>query len=209
MAAELFGATLLTLAEAAVNPLLCRNPDIARRLARLNGKIIAVELTDANLHLSIQPHASGLQMDLMQRDDADVTLSGTCGDFLTLLSSKDQQDAMFGKSIRISGESALATRFTNILKDAALDWEGILASIIGDLPAGQLAAFIRYKANFYLQAGQSLKLNLEEYLKEEIHLLPTRPEIEHFLNQVGKVRQGTDRIEARIAQLQSKLDSRG
>ena len=207
MAVELFSATLLTLAEAAVNPLLCRNPDITRRLTRLNGKVIAIELTDANLQLSVQPHPAGLQLDLIQRDDADVTLSGTCGNFLTLLTSKDQSTAMFGKSIQISGDSALATRLTNILKDAALDWEGILASIIGDLPAGQLAAFIRYKASFYLQAGHSLKLNLEEYLKEEIHLLPTGPEIENFLNQVDNVRQNTDRAEARITQLKTKLDN--
>ena len=207
MAVELFGATLLTLAEAAVNPLLCRNPDIAHRLTRLNGKVISVVLTDINIKLSIQPHPAGLQLDLMEREDADVTLNGSCRDFLTLLTSADQSQAMFGKSIQITGDSALATRLTNILKDAALDWEGILASIIGDLPASQLAAFIRYKAGFYLQTGRSLKLNLEEYLQEEIHLLPTRPEIEHFLNKVDQVRQDTDRIEARLARLKSQAES--
>ncbi len=42
---------------------------------------------------------------------------------------------MFGKSISVSGDSALATRFSKILIDAALDWEAILAQLLGDLPA--------------------------------------------------------------------------
>ena len=205
MTIETINATLLTLAEGAVNKLLLLNPEVADRLTRLDGKVIAVQLTSPAMQLSIQPGPLGLQIDQIHRDDADVTLSGSAADFLRLLSAKESSDAMFGKSISISGDSGLATHFSQIMVDAALDWEGLMAQLIGDLPAHEIARYLRWKAEFYLNAGNSLMQNLEEYLKEEVRLLPTRPEVNHFSDQVDNLRRETERTAARIERLRQKL----
>lgn len=207
MTVEAINATLLTVAEAATNRVLLLNPLIAERLTELEGKVIAIQLTNPQIELSIQPGPQGLQIDMIERDDADVTLRGSTTDFFQLLSARESSDAMFGKSISIQGDSALATRFSQILIDAALDWEGLLAEIMGDLPAHQLARYLRWKAGFYLNLGNSLMLNLEEYLKEEIRLLPTRPELELFSNQVDNLRRETERSAARIERLKQKISS--
>lgn len=207
MTVEAINATLLTVAEAATNRVLLLNPLIAERLTALEGKVIAIQLTSPQIELSIQPGPQGLQIDMIERDDADVTLSGSATDFFKLLSARESSDAMFGKSISIQGDSALATRFSQILIDAALDWEGLLAEIMGDLPAYQLARYLRWKAGFYLNLGNSLMLNLEEYLKEEIRLLPTRPELELFSNQVDNLRRETERSAARIERLKQRINA--
>ncbi|WP_428035773.1 ubiquinone biosynthesis accessory factor UbiJ [Amphritea sp.] len=199
-------ATLLTLAEASLNRLLLLSPETVDRLTQLDGKVIAIRLTSPAASLSVQPGPSGLQIDLMQRDDADVTLSGSSNDFFRLLSAAESSDAMFGKTIRVSGDNALATRFSQILVDAALDWEGVLAQIIGDLPAHELGRLLKWKAAFYLHSGNSLKLNLEEYLKEELQLLPSRPEVNRFSSQVDQLRQETERAAARIERLRQKIE---
>ncbi|RRC97280.1 hypothetical protein EHS89_18665 [Amphritea balenae] len=201
---ETINATLLTLTEASVNKLLLLNPEVIDRLTRLDGKVIAIQLSSPAAALSIQPSSQGLQIDMLCREDADVTLSGSAADFLRLLSSQESSDAMFGKSISVTGDSALATRFSQIMIDAALDWEAILAQLIGDLPAHELARYLRWKAEFYLNTGNSLMMNLEEYLKEEVQLLPSQPEVSQFSNQVAELRQETDRIAARIERLQAR-----
>ena len=208
MAIETINATLLTLAEATLNRLLLLSPDTVDRLGQLDGKVIAIRLTAPSASLSVQPGAAGLQIDLMPRDDADVTLSGSASDFFHLLSATENSEAMFGKSISVSGDNALATRFSQILIDAALDWEGMLAQIIGDLPAHELGRLLKSKARFYRQGSHSLMLNLEEYLTEELQLLPAAPELNRFSRQVGELRQETERAAARIERLQQKIKQR-
>ena len=207
MTIETINATLLTLAESTINRLLLASPETVDRLGQLDGKVIAIQLTSPAISLSLQPSAAGLQIDQIARDDADVTLTGTAADFFQLLSATDNSQAMFGKTIKLSGDSALATRFSQVMIDAALDWEGILAQTVGDLPAHELARLLKWKTRFYLQAGHSLVQNLEEYLKEELQLLPSQPQLKRFYTEVDSLRQETERAEARIERLRRQLKS--
>ncbi|MBR9865948.1 MAG: hypothetical protein GYB20_02500 [Oceanospirillales bacterium] len=207
MTFETINATLLTLAESTINRLLLVRPETVAQLGQLDGKVIAIQLTSPAISLSLQPSAAGLQIDQIERDDADVTLSGTAADFFQLLSAADSSEAMFGKTIKLSGDSALATRFSQVMVDAALDWEGILAQVIGDLPAHELARLLKWKSRFYLQAGHSLVQNFEEYIKEELQLLPSQPQLKRFYSEVDSLRQETERAEAKIERLRRKLKS--
>ena len=207
MTIETINATLLTLAESTINRLLLASPETVDRLGQLDGKVIAIQLTSPAISLSLQPSAAGLQIDQIARVDADVTLTGTAADFFQLLSATDNSQAMFGKTIKLSGDSALATRFSQVMIDAALDWEGILAQTVGDLPAHELARLLKWKTRFYLQAGHSLVQNLEEYLKEELQLLPSQPQLKRFYTEVDSLRQETERAEARIERLRRQLKS--
>lgn len=197
----MINATLLTLAETSLNKLLLLSPETVDQLGQLSNKVIAIQLTSPAASLSLQPSERGLQIDMLERDDADVTLTGSASDFFRLLTAADNSDAMFGKSINVSGDSALATRFSKILIDAALDWEAILAQLLGDLPAHEIARYLRWKASLYLNIGNSLMLNLEEYLKEELRVLPSAPEISRFSSEVDRIRQETERLTARIERL--------
>ena len=198
----MINATLLTLAETSLNKVLRLNPETVDQLSQLNSKVIAIQLTSPAATLSLQPSSEGIQIDQFERDDADVTLCGSGSDFFRLLTAADSSDAMFGKSITVSGDSGLATRFSKILIDAALDWEAILAQLLGDLPAHEVARYLRWKAQLYLNTGNSLMLNLEEYLKEELRILPSVPEVSQFSSEVDQIRQDTERLSARIARLQ-------
>ncbi|RTE67231.1 hypothetical protein EH243_03230 [Amphritea opalescens] len=206
MTIETINATLLTVAEAAINRLLLLNPETVDQLGELSGRVIAIRLTTPAIALSLQPSSDGIQIDMIERDEADVTLSGSVSDFLRLLNAAESSDAMFGKSIHLSGDNALANRFSQILIDAALDWEGILAQILGDLPAHELTRYLKWKAGFYLNTGSSLMRNVEEYLKEELRLLPSRAEINHFTAETDRLRQETERANARIERLRHRLN---
>ena len=196
---EMLQATLFTTAEEACNQLLQRDPITLQHLERLSGKVIAVELTNPRLNLFLLPNTDGIQIQSVYNDKPDATLSGQAIDFLKLLATKDRVDAMFGKTIQLSGDAALATRLQEILADTQIDWEGMLGNLVGELPAHQLAIYAAWKKNGYKNAGLSVIQNLDEYLKEEVKLIPTRPEINNFYSDIDVLRDRVERLSARIA----------
>ncbi len=196
---EMLQASLFTSAETAINALLQRDPVSLQHLGRLDGKVIAIELTQPSLNIYLLPNPDGLQIQSVFHGDVDATLRGSLNDFATLLRSQDKADAMFGKSIEISGDSALANRFQQIIADLKIDWEAMLADLIGDLPAHQVALYASWKAQWYKNSGTSLLLNLEEYLKEEVRLVPTRPEADALYQQIENLQERVERAAARLA----------
>ena len=196
---EMLQATLFTTAEEVCNQLLKRDPVTLQHLERLSGKVIAIELTQPQLSLFLLPNADGLQLQSIYNDTPDAILSGRAVDFLTLITRADRADAMFGKTIQITGDTVLATRLQEILADAQIDWEAMIANLIGELPAHQLALYASWKAQWYKNAGTSALQNLDEYLKEEFRVIPTRPEVNKFYSEVDTLRERVERLSARIA----------
>ena len=196
---EMLQATLFTTAEEICNQLLKRDPVTLQHLERLSGKVIAIELTQPQLSLFLLPNADGLQLQSIYNDTPDTILSGRAIDFLTLITRADRADAMFGKTIQITGDTVLATRLQEILADAQIDWEEMIADLIGELPAHQLALYASWKAQWYKNAGTSALQNLDEYLKEEFRVIPTRPEVNKFYSEVDTLRERVERLSARIA----------
>ncbi|MFT6352709.1 MAG: ubiquinone biosynthesis protein UbiJ [Neptuniibacter pectenicola] len=196
---EMLQATLFTTAEEICNQLLKRDPVTLQHLERLSGKVIAIELTQPQLSLFLLPNADGLQLQSIYNDTPDTILSGRAIDFLTLITRADRADAMFGKTIQITGDTVLATRLQEILADAQIDWEAMIANLIGELPAHQLALYASWKAQWYKNAGTSALQNLDEYLKEEFRVIPTRPEVNKFYSEVDTLRERVERLSARIA----------
>jgi len=194
-------AVFLDAAEAAVNPVLQRDPVTLAALGKLSGKVIGIEVTGWPVSLYILPHNQGVQLHQQAPCEADVTLSGDVAAFIKLLSSDEKADAMFGHGISVTGNTALASEFQAILKASDPDWEGLLGNLIGDLPAHEVSRYLGWKMGFYKQTGRSLSQNTLEYLQEEIRLLPPAAEIDHYLHQVDQIRQQCDRLAARIERL--------
>jgi ubiquinone biosynthesis protein UbiJ len=207
MPLNMFNATLLSVAEQSLNTLLQRDPVTLRALGRLGGRVVALDITaPLTMTLFLIPNNEGLQLQQHYGAQADARIQGSAGALLRLVSSDDKGAALFGKGVTISGDSALANRLQAILTDADIDWEGLLADQIGDLPAHQAAGFLRSQADYWRQTGSSLSHNLGEYLQEEAQLLPPRAEIEGFMADVDNLRQRSDRLEARLQRLLAQLN---
>lgn len=196
---EMIQASFFTTTEEICNQLIKRDPVTLHNLSLLSGKVIAVECSAPALTLYLIPNADGIQIQSVYNDSPDTTLKGNLADFIQLLTAKDKTTAMFGKTIQVTGDSTLATRFQEILDDARIDWEAMLGDIIGDLPAHQVALFTARKTQWYKNTGASLLANLNEYLKEEARLIPTRPETEAFYKEVEALHERVERLAARIA----------
>lgn len=203
---DMLQAAFFTTAETTLNQLLRRDHVTLQHLARLEGKVIALNISQPDINLYLLPNCDGLQIQSVYQDQPDCTLSGSLSEFIQLATTPDKRDAMFGKTITISGDSALASRFQEIISDARIDFEEILADIIGDLPAHQIALYTAWKAQWYRSSANSLLHNLDEYMKEEARLIPTRPEADHFYNEIEKLKEDAERLAARFSLLKQKLE---
>lgn len=195
---EMLQASLFTTAEEICNQLIKRDPVTQHNLGLLSGKVIAIECTLPQLTVCMLPNVDGLQIQSTFHDSPDTTLKGSITDFIQLLTASDKSSAMFGKTIQVSGDSTLATRFQEILADARIDWEEMMANIVGDLPAHQLALYTAWKVQWYKNTGESLLQSLDEYIKEEARLIPTRPETEMFYKEIESLNERVERLAAKI-----------
>jgi ubiquinone biosynthesis protein UbiJ len=133
------------------------------------------------------------------RDDApaDATLRGGVLSLLALSSDSAQAVIQRGDVV-ITGDSEVARGFRELAQLLRPDFEEELSLLIGDVPAHQLARLARLGASLSTRAADTTLRNLAEYLGHERGDLVSRNEGEQFLRGVDSLREGVDRLQARL-----------
>jgi ubiquinone biosynthesis protein UbiJ len=172
---------------------------------QLEGRALALELsgTPVTLRFSIEEGriVIGLRGD---EDVADATLTGSPLSLLSMV-GPDAEERFRGSSIRIAGDAEVAQRFRDLLQQAQPDLEEELSRAVGDVAAHQVASFARGFFDWGRKAADSFSANVAEYLQEEGRDVPSRVEVEEFLESVDQLREAADRLEARLARAESRL----
>ena len=132
--------------------------------------------------------------------DADARLQGRPLALARLAVTGDEE-LLRSKSVRITGDPIVARDFHDLIRLAAPDFEEELARLVGDVAARRLANIARGAAGWGLDAADRLSRDLAEYLQEESRELPTRHEVEGFLDRVDALAEAADRLEARISRV--------
>lgn len=192
--------------EEAGNRLLRLDPETLRRLGDLQGQVFCIEFRDLGRKLYLHPSEAGFRLEIDCNQAPAVTLRGNIGTFARL-GLGNSTDSLKAGELEIEGDAVLGQRLQRILGDLDLDWEEPLARRFGDPLGHEIGRAARAFFGWQKQAARTFGLNTAEYLQEESRLLPTRPEVEEFLNAVDGVRADVDRIAARVQRLKDKLPS--
>lgn len=188
--------------EMAMNRYLQLDPDTIVRLSELSGKVISVHITDWRLTWLILPHKNGLTLSEDYLLVPDVTIRGKLFDLMKVGVAQGSNEALFKNKIEMIGDTEIGEKIREILRKMDIDWEEHLSRIVGDVAAHQMSrGFSKIKA-----IGQKIlatfRGNVSEYVQVEASLLPTKPEIENFFKDLGKLRDDVDRLEAQIHRLE-------
>ena len=141
--------------------------------------------------------------------DPDAVIAGPPLALLELFARREDSSAPRGSErVHVSGDAESAARYRELLELARPDWEEELSRLIGDLPARRGALAARAALTWARGFARSAQANVAEYLQEESRALVSKPEVEEFLAQVDALRETADRVEARIARLERRLDGR-
>jgi ubiquinone biosynthesis protein UbiJ len=190
--------------EAALNAVLQLDEDTVARMARLQGKVIAIEFSGLDVALYLIPEAEKLSVYGRFEGDADTTLHGTPLALMRMGITKHAGDVLFSGDVEISGDVELGQEFSEILEALDIDWEEHLSHITGDMVAHKVGDLVRDVMSWGRQTVDTLGQDVAEYLQEEDEMLPTRDEVESYLSQIDVMRTDVDRLEARVQRLQAR-----
>ncbi|MFO7593756.1 MAG: SCP2 sterol-binding domain-containing protein [Pseudomonadota bacterium] len=204
--ASMINVAALAALEQALNAALALDPKTGERLRRMEGKVIALELSGIGLTLYLQPADGGLRLMGHFDGQVDATLRGAPLSMLRMSGGRTGE-GMFRGGVEIDGDVEPATRFQRILEKLDIDWEEHLSRLTGDIVAHQIGNAVRGLFRWGQRSGEHLGDDLADYLQEEQEVLPVGWEVDEFIEHVDTLRSDVDRIEARVKRLQRLLES--
>ncbi|MCW8195375.1 hypothetical protein F6455_11305 [Proteobacteria bacterium 005FR1] len=183
--------------ETAINGALRYDPGSRYALARLAGKVLAVELTQPSLTLYLEPQSDRIRVAGHFEGEVTTRLRGSPPAMLSLLRSDRLNLA--GSGVEVFGSTGTLEQLQQIIRNLEIDWEQALTEMTGDLAGHQGAEALRGVGNWLSGRQQTFERLLGEYLTEELSTTPARAELEHFYREVDELRLAADRLEARLA----------
>lgn len=188
-----------------LNNVLAQDPDFLAAVAPLAGRCFCIQVhgLGVTFYLYIKQAVVELTTALPEQEP-DVSIAGPPLALIKLLTHSGSLQATQQSGVRLQGDLHVARQLSELLSGVDVDWEGILAQYIGDMPAYHFGGAFRRWSKWRRRTYDVWQMALTEYLQEEKYALPTRVEVEHFLDRVDVLRDAVERLDARVARLNLK-----
>lgn len=196
---------LLATAEQGLRRILSLDSTALARLAKLQGKVIAVECSNPPLNLFLLPGVDGLRLAAQWQTSADCTLRAPATRLLQLLVSQDKTSILHTAEVDLSGDSSVMLELAEILQSLELDWEYQLSRWLGPVASQLISSNLRSTAQWTGSSIEHLRQNLADYLSEESRSLVGQREADARFNELDQLKISLDRLEARIERLAGKV----
>ncbi len=189
---------LLPLLELACNQALEHDAESLQKVAALQGKTIALEIRGFNQVFYVHPQLDGIEVATSAATSPSVTLAATPTALLKIArSGMDNADLEPGE-LEINGDPIVAQRFANIASGLDVDWEGLAAEHMGEVPAALLQRGAATAQTFVHEGRKVIKAQINTALTDEFEVVAGAQEVDHFLEEVDDLRAAVDRLEARL-----------
>ncbi|MCB1757434.1 MAG: SCP2 sterol-binding domain-containing protein [Gammaproteobacteria bacterium] len=189
--------------EKGLNALIDLDPDSKSRLAGMQGQVVQLKLKGLDLDVFLFIHADGIEVMADFDGEVDTVIAGTPASMLAMRTSNR---GLFSGDVEISGNVETGKKFKRYLDALDIDWEEQFAHVVGDSAAYQFGLVFRNIRDFAGKTAESLRQNMAEYLVEESQLSAPKSEIDHFVEDVDKLRESVDRLEARLVVLEKQRE---
>lgn len=195
--------SLAPVLESAMNAALAVDPASEKRLKPLNGCVLEVNLKSIQQSFFFGVREQRICL-LPSETTPSVTLSGSTSGLIKLALS-DNKNALFKRrEVELSGDAVRAQQIQSFVRELKIDWEALLAEAIGDVPAHMISSGVRSSWNWTRSVSQSLWSDLEEFVKYELRLLPSKALAQKQFEAIDQLRLATDRLEAKFKLLLRK-----
>lgn len=197
----MFAGTL----EAALNRVLALDAQSPARLERLQGKTLLLDITTLGIRLYFGFDYGHVDVSLEESRPPDTIVRGSPAALFSMAAPAGMGDwGLPGSGVRIEGDAHLARDVEKVFSQLAPDWETPLANVLGDTLGFQLASGLRQGASALREAAQTASGLAAGYFRDESGLLVKQGEMRNFLAMTDRLREGADRLEARIRALEAQ-----
>lgn len=184
--------------ETAINRYLALDPEMLDKLAQFSGKVIKIEVTGVNKSFYLFPTDSGMQVSAEYEGDADTVLKGSPISLFKMGVVANAANLLLKGEVEITGDTRLGHQFKNIFSQMDIDWSEPLAGLLGDGVAYRLQQSGLNLARWSKDTANSVSTSFSEYLQEESRDVVSKPELEIFNDEVDRLRNDVDRLQAKI-----------
>ena len=196
---------LLAAAEIGSNHLLALDDQVMNACSELQGRCIAIEVSDLGFTLYCHPGNWGIRLSRNPpAREVDACISGRVMALINLATLEDKISTSMQERVSFQGDVALAQKLQKIIGSLDIDWEEALSRHTGDLLAHQIHLRVRKAATLLQQTADSLLQNSSDYLREEARLTPTRVEFDRFAAEATELKHRVDYCQARLQHLLDK-----
>ncbi len=197
---------LLGYLEKALNAYLQQGGQSEKRLARMAGKSIGVELLPMQLHFNCHFTQDRVTLDMQDDFQPHTKIKGTPLQLLGALVNKERRHQFFADDLSIEGDAEFAQQVIDLFDHIEIDWEEHASRLIGDASAHHLSKLVNSMQGWMKSAGKDLTQDINDYLHEEAAWFPVREELQEFFADIDTLRMDADRLESRIVRLQAQLN---
>jgi len=197
--------------EKAINTTLTMSPSSQKHLRRLSGCILQIFVTSTkqSFFLGVSLVDEQYQVTyLPKQENSSVQISGAALPLIKLASSRQRDLLLRTKAVELSGDSVRIQQIQSLLNSTNIDWEGLLATIVGDIPAHMLGKSIRNTLSWGKMFGQSFIRDVEEFIKYEVRLIPTKAAGRKQFAAIDQLYQATKNLEQKIKHRLSALETK-
>ena len=156
----------------------------------LTKKIIKLSIEDISLELLLNFNEDKISV-LTDSDHQDVEISGTLSSFIFYASTGGSD--LFSSKITITGDIESANALNSFFKESNL-LRIIIIELIGQKPTSTLFSIFDPLKNKLKESNESNNESLSNFLKYDINLIPTKQEIDYYLDQVDEIKTRTEKL---------------
>ncbi|GAA4648460.1 SCP2 domain-containing protein [Kistimonas scapharcae] len=190
--------------EKGLKQVLKLDPVTARRFAELKGQVLQVAATSPVVDIWLVFTEEGIELRACHESEVDCVIRGTAPALARLAVSDEPMATLFNEGITLTGNSDLLLTVSTIVKHSEFDWEALLARYSGGIAAHAVGQVSRVSAALFGDMAATARLNLSEYLQEELRVLPPKNEVSAFRDDLDTLRLAADRLQARVDRLTAK-----
>ena len=188
--------------ELALNQALALDEDTRGGLRALEGQRVALTLASPPLALQVRVEGEALRVGPLDGDaEPDLGVRATLGGLIQQLPIFRSSNAPPVGKLRIEGDAELARRLQKLAQGFDPDWQLPFVRVFGEVLGVQIARAVRAALQQAQLAGRNLAGMAAEYITEESRDVVPRAELDAFHDDVDALRDGVERIAAKIARL--------
>ncbi len=189
----------------AMNQASDSSPSIQELVDKLEGKAIRFELKDLSYAFVLSVTERIVAVETDDESSADLVVRTTLPKLVKLASAKSLDPAQLD-DVEINGDVKLLQQLYAIFQDLQFDWEEELSKRIGDIFARQVGNLFRWGQRQTSSLRTSLSDNVQQKLVDDQYLVPTRTQVEQYLDDVDDLQADLDRLEKRIERLERRAN---
>lgn len=192
-----------------INDGLRYDPVAQQKITALAGRTLVLEVTEPPVAFSVSIEADGFVFcEAGVAEAYDARVSGRASDLFAVLRAEDRTAAMMAHSITIEGDTRTFFAIQDVLSHLDIDWEMAIGDRIGDLAAHVVADGLRLFTQVARNQLTSLARSSRNFMREESGWLVPQSYWEDHVQSVSRLRQDSDRLQARLKRLKAQLAER-